>query len=214
MLLIGSSLGRVACVLAVCGLCVLAYPGWVHPDPPHPSIARRVAWGVEPEPSLRAAAEQFHRWHEAGRLPADARGVIANVDLANYVAWFAPQEKVFFNARYNHHRPELPDFVALRKGLGLFEAKDYRPSSKDAAEVLGRAGAEYVAFHADAVEAVAPRSRATEMSTVLFRRWEDWSVWYVDGRTTVFGWHPAGAPRSRRSPPSASIRRCSRSGRT
>ncbi len=194
LLLIGSSVGRVAGVLAACALCVVAYPGWVHPEPNHPATARRVAWGVEPEPSLLSAAEQFKRWHDTGRLPADARGVIVNVDLANYVAWFAPQEKVFFNARYNHHGRELPDYLALRKALGLIEVKDYRPSAKDAAEVLARAGAEYVAIHAGPADISALRSRATEISTVLFRRWEEWSVWYLDGRTTVFGWRPAGAP--------------------
>jgi hypothetical protein len=190
-LVIASSVGRVACVLGVCALCVAAYPGWLHPDPGNPAFARRVAWGVEADPALRQAAEQFRRWREAGALPADARGVVANLDLANYLAWFAPREKVFINSRPNHHRAELPDYVRLRAGLGLIEVKDAPPDPKEAADVLRTAGAAYLALQSDSL---AVGGRADDAVTGLYRAWGEWSPWYLDGRVTVFGWRPPGAP--------------------
>jgi hypothetical protein len=141
LLLLGSALGRVAAVVAVCALLVLAYPGWVHPDPGHPANARRVAWAVEPDPGLARAAGQFHEWRASGALPADARGVVANTDLANYLAWYAPAEKVFVNGRLKHHSPELADFVQVRKGLGLIRQPDQEPNPADAEAVLAARGA-------------------------------------------------------------------------
>ncbi len=190
LLLIGSSGGRVLSVLAVCLLCVLAYPGWVHPESSNPVYARRVAWGVEPDPALVQAAEQFKQWRETEGLPADARGVIANTDLANYVAWYAPQEKVFVNGRLRHHRRELADYVTVRKGLGLVRVKDELPNPKDATEVLAGLNAEYVAVSAASGDTPSQRLNALGATAALYRQWGEWSAWYTDGRTTVFGWRP------------------------
>jgi hypothetical protein len=193
LLLLGSSGGRVACVLGAVALCAAAYPGWVHPEAP-PQYARRVAWAVEPEPSLAKAAQQFHQWREPGRLPAEVRGVIANTELANYVAWFAPEEKVFINTRYTFHRPELDGYLRLRRGLGLLVLPNERPDPAMATDVLAGAGAEYLAIHAGPGDPPLLRSRASEAANGLYRQWVEWSPWYVDGRTTVFGWHRAGTP--------------------
>ncbi|MBN9121181.1 MAG: hypothetical protein J0I06_18855 [Planctomycetes bacterium] len=192
LLLVGSSAGRIGSVLGVCLLCVIAYPGWAHPEAGNAAYARRVAWGVEPDPALERAAEQFRGWRESGKLPPDARGFVTNIELANYLAWFAPQEKVFVNGRYNHHRRELPDYVAVRKGLGLIETKDEQAKRTDATEVLRRVNAEYVAIHAAPADGVAPWYRTSDAVTMLYRDPNEWSPWYLDGRTTVFGWRPAG----------------------
>jgi hypothetical protein len=191
-LLVGASAGRLACVVAALALCVAAYPGWVHPEST-PPVPKRFAWGVEPEPALTRAADQFRRWRETGELAADARGVVAQIDLANYLAWFAPAEKVFVNARYNHHRPELADYVRVRQAAGLLPAEGERPNPAAAAEVLARAGAEYLALHVTQGE-VTQRSRSVDAPALLYQRWAEWSPWYADGRTTVFGWHQAGTP--------------------
>jgi hypothetical protein len=186
LLLLGSSVGRVVCVLGVAALCVLAYPGWVHPETPNPVYARRLAWGVEPDAAMVRATEQLGRWREAEKLPPDARGVIAHSDLANYAAWYAPGEKVFFNGRYNHHRPELADYLAVRRGLGLIAVKDEPPDPKEATDVFARRGAEYVVVHA------APGERETvrRAGFLMTLTWAQYSPWYLDGRTVVFGWRP------------------------
>lgn len=195
VLLLGSSLGRLVCLIGALALCVLAYPGWVHPDTQSPVYARRVAWTVEADPALVRAAGQMDQWRASGRLPADARGVIANTDLANYVAWFAPREKVFFNARYNHHRAELADYVALRKGLSVLPpAKDETPDRTEALAVLRKAGAEYLAIHASPGDGTQMRAQAEGAGALLYRDWAAWSPWYTDGRTVVFGWRAAAKP--------------------
>ena len=190
LLLIGSSGGRVLSVLAVCLLCVLAYPGWVHPDANNPANARRLVWAVEPDPALVQASEQLKTWRTDGGLPADARGVITSTDLANYVAWFAPQEKVLINGRFNHHRRELADYLAIRKGLGLIRVGDEPPVPQDATDVLARRGAEYLALHSGASEINRLRLLTQFATQRLYMQWGEWSAWYTDGRTAVFGWRP------------------------
>ena len=193
LLLIGSSGGRVLSVVAISVLCVLAYPGWVHPDTPVAAYARRVAWAVEPEPGMVQAAEQLQQWHTAGTLGADARGFITNTDLANYAAWYAPAEKVFVNSRFRHHRRDLADFVAVRKGLGLIRVGDEVPNPKDATDVLTRLNAEYVALYAGAGDNEKLRLLAQLATFRLFQWWGEWSAWYTDGRTAIFGWRPTPA---------------------
>lgn len=200
MLLIGSSVGRIGCVLGAVALCVIAYPGWAHPDTSNPAYARRVAWGVEPEPALEQAARQFKAWRESGQLPADARGFVAHTELANYLAWFAPQEKVFVNGRYGHHLAELPDYVAVRRGLRLVPAKDdlqarsFEAMRVEATDVLRRHKAEYVALYAGPADGMNAVNLTNLVTALLLREPGEWSPWYTDGRTTVFGWRPAGTP--------------------
>ncbi len=187
LLLLSSAGGRVVALVAVAAGCALAWPGWLHPTVhQNPAFARRVAWAVEPEPAAVRAAEQLQAWREAGRLPADARGLVASVDLANYLAWFAPAEKVYANARYNHHRPELPGFVAARAGLGLVKTDE---GAEPAAlpKVLRDAGAEYVAVYAGTAE---PLAFGTAVAQLLDEA--HWSPWHFDGRVGVAGWRESG----------------------
>lgn len=188
LLLIGSSGGRVLSIIAVCALGVMAYPGWVHPDSGNPVYARRLAWGVEPDPSLQRGAEQFREWRADGGLPDDARGFVTSTELANYLAWFAPKEKVFMNGRFQHHRPELADYLTVRKGLGLLLVPNEEPDPGAATAVLKQRGAEYVAVHAGPGDTLPLRVLAEFATRRLYQQWGQWAVWYQDGRTTVFGW--------------------------
>lgn len=190
LLWIGSSLGRVLSLLSLCVLCVLAYPGWLQPEVSNPAYARRVAWGVEPDPLLARAAGQLERWREQEKLPPERRGVIANTELANYVAWFAPREKVFINSHLNHHRPELPDYLRLRRGLGLILVKDEVPAIADVTDVMAKAGAEYLAISDAATDSAGLRTRSVLAANALYGGWRDWAPWYLDGQTVVFGWRP------------------------
>jgi hypothetical protein len=196
LLWIGSSVGRVLCVLAGVALCVLSYPGWLQPEPGNPAYARRVAWGVEADPLLARAAGQLERWRERGALPPGDRGVIDSTELANYVAWFAPREKVFINSNLNHHRPELPDYLKLRRGLGLGVARGETPDFNDATAVIAQLGADYLAVSDAASDPPFLRARSADARMALYRGWKDWMPWYLDGQTTVFGYRgPAGPPR-------------------
>ncbi|AWM41015.1 hypothetical protein GobsT_03920 [Gemmata obscuriglobus] len=193
LLVIGASGGRVLSVIAVCALGVMAYPGWVHPDVVDPAYAKRLAWGVEPDPALAQAAEQFQAWRADGGLPDDARGLVTSTELANYIAWYAPKEKVFINGRFRHHRPEITDYLAVRKGLGLVRIPDEEPDTRAVAAVLKSHGAEYLALHGGAAETPQMRARAVLAAQRLYLQWGQWSEWYVSGGTVVFGWRGDGA---------------------
>lgn len=185
--LLGSASGRVLCLVAVLVACVLAWPGWMHPQTANPAFTRRVAWGVEPEGGMVRAAEQLQAWRANGQLPPEARGILTSVDLANYCAWFAPLEKVYVNSRYNHHRAELPAFLAVRSALGLLRLDD-EPDSKKVDEELGRLGAEYVAITTGPSDGERLQTLARVATARTWLEADRWSPWYIDGRTGISGW--------------------------
>jgi hypothetical protein len=115
LLLMLSSVGRLIAFPFALMLVAAAYPGWLHPPVNHPSMARRCAWGVEPDAGLKRSAELLQRWRDAGALPDDYRGIVINFDLANHIAWFAPKEKVLVNSRHGLHLPELEEFIKARR---------------------------------------------------------------------------------------------------
>jgi hypothetical protein len=200
LVLTASAGGRVLTALGLAALCAVAWPGWLHPTasnwvgagPADPSAARRVAWAVEPDPELAKAAGWLGEQRAAGRLPADARGLIAGVELANYCAWYAPGEKVFVNGRYNHHRPELPEFVAARRGLGLIRT-DEPPDPAEADRVFRDRGVSYVGVSAIPGDTGEARQAAERAAAVMWSGPNRWSPWYLDGRAAVSGWRASAA---------------------
>jgi hypothetical protein len=191
--LTGSAVGRIVTAVVLLLLGVMAWPGWLHPpgwsEPPgwYPSQARRVAWAVEPDTALVKAAQQFQQWRDSGRLPPEAHGILASIDLANYCAWYAPKEKVFLNGRFGHHRPEIPDFVTLRAGLQLFPQND-PGDPKEAREVMDRRQAEYLAVSASRTSPTEIKDRVQHTTSGLWRSWRRWTPWAIHGRTAVVGW--------------------------
>lgn len=195
LLLTLSGVGRAASVLGLLALCAAAWPGWVAPAAGSTQASRRVAWAVEPDPAVADAARQLGAWRAGGQLPPDARGFITSIDLANYCAWFAPGEKVFANGRFNHHRPEFPEFVAARRGLGFFRTGE-PPDRKEAEAIFAARGVGYVAVSAGATEPDATRVVARAVAVQMWRAADRFAPWYIDGRTTVCGWrgNPAASP--------------------
>ena len=196
MLVLGSAIGRFASLIAVLWLGAAAWPGWLHapascwwdPGLAHPASTRRVEWKVEPDPDLQQAALWLNAARDSGELPADVRGFAASIDLANYCAWFAPREKVFANGRLAFHRPELPDLIKARRGLGLFSEKAEPPDLKEAEDVLKAWKASYVAVSASRSDRDRPLLVLIELE--MYHNWNKWSVWYVSGRTVISGWRP------------------------
>lgn len=196
VVLLGSVAGRGACLLAGLAACVAAYPGWLHPEVGNPAYARRLAWGVVPDPALARAAERLGAWRASGALPADARGLIVHPDVANYVAWFAPGEKVLANARVAHHKPELPDYLAARGAFGLLDTRDPRDRKLDlraAADLMKKFGAEYLVLHSGPADGASARTIA-EQGALFLTAGDDWIPWLADGRTAAFGWRGANKP--------------------
>lgn len=67
-----------------------------------PSDTRRVGWGVQPDPSLQRAAETIRRWRQQGQLAGNDRGLVFQPAIADYCAWFCPEEKFVFDPRFPH----------------------------------------------------------------------------------------------------------------
>jgi hypothetical protein len=196
-LLLGSAAGRVMVLILIGAGCVLAWPGWMQPDSNNPAFTRRVAWGIEPDPGLVQAAQQLQTLRESGRLPPEVHGAIASVDLANYCAWFAPLEKVLLNGNYNHHRTEIPEFIAIRDSLGLLSREP--PNANEVGAMLDKIGAEYLVIAS--TQGDSPGTRNSSRASVTGRedvehRWmaglwadtDHWAPWYLDGRSTISGW--------------------------
>jgi hypothetical protein len=183
--LLGSAAGRVLSVVATALICVLAWPGWMHPDYGDPAFARRVAWGVYQDAAMVGAASQIQAWRQDGRLPDDARGMIASTELANYCAWFAPREKVFINGRLNHHRRELPEYIAVRRALSIIQ-RDEPPDPRRLEEDFRKYDIRYVAVHAGPGEGT-QRAGVLETSLLMWQDAEQWSTWYLNGRTVISG---------------------------
>jgi hypothetical protein len=188
--LVGSASGRVISVFAAAVVCVLAWPGWVHPSSGDPAFARRVAWGVYRDGGMVRAAEQLEAWRKDGSLPAGTRGLITTTELANYCAWFAPSEKVFINARYHHHRAEIAEYLAFRKAFGLIKADD-APDLKQLDEKLSKLGVEYVAVSAGPGDGT--RFWTQNAAYVMWRDPQRWSPWYLNGRSMIAGWRRSSA---------------------
>ena len=193
-LLLGSAAGRVVCLVGTLVACVLAWPGWLHPDVGSPAFAKRVAWAVQPDPAMVKAAEQLQAWREEGKLPADVRGFIASVDLANYCAWYAPLEKVYFNGRYSFHRPELPTIITVRSGMGIIRQDSVFDSQKNDEQIrkmeeeFRKLGIEYVAVSGSPGTGSGEQNGARNATSRMLWGYARWSPWYLDGRSTVSGW--------------------------
>ena len=179
------------------GMAVAAWPGWLHAPAScwwdsakvHPALVRRVEWRIDADPEMKRNAEWLQESRQSGQLPAEARGIMASVDLANYCAWFAPDEKVFVNGRFKHHRSELKDLTQLRRGLGVFQEKAEAPDFREVAEVMARWQASYVGIAI--LQTDADRRLVYHTPYPLrdvWLNWTNWSPWFVNGRTTIAGY--------------------------
>ncbi|MBY0523661.1 MAG: tetratricopeptide repeat protein [Gemmataceae bacterium] len=179
--------GRFLTVLAMVALIVTSWPGWLQPDANNPVLARRAAWNVVAEPSLKKAAEQLRQWRANGSLSPQSRGFNINPDMANYCAWFCPEEKSFFDFRYGLFSEALPDYLAVRRVL---RGEDKTPRDPNAEPLWHRVFRDRGIDH---VILSGPDLMGT--ARLLMTNPQEWTTLYMDGRTTIFGWRdPATTP--------------------
>jgi hypothetical protein len=178
--------GRAVAGLVGLILIALTYAGWLHPFVQQ----RRWKWDVEPDVSLVRTAERIQKWRDDKLLPPDARLLNLQPDTANYLAWFAPGEKSFFDLRLGFHGPEVQDYVALRRHLGpqLGSARQQEPF-----DLTGFLRKHRITF------AITASSNRLWNQTALDVLWgadlaagvksePEWVLWQVDGRATILGW--------------------------
>lgn len=182
----GLTAGRLlTAALLLLGLAA-AWPGWLQSRPYERS---RVALVDELDPSLRQAALWFKEQHDKGTLPEDARGFNTSPEIANAFAWYCPQEKGFFDYRYDLFSGAATDYVAIRKKL--LAPPSARPEEQAGWEdLLDKHKVDHlVLYHRNGVG----------LQPLLLRLWngsgdrkrKDWVQLYADGRTVVFGWAKA-----------------------
>lgn len=195
-LLMGSSAGRLATVVAFLLMGLVSVPGWLHPPASawwesalaHPATTRRVEWRIEIDPDLKQGAEWLNTARAGGSLGADSHGFAASLDFANYCAWFAPAEKVFANSRIGFHRADLPEFTKARRGLGAFTEKAEPPDPRDVEEVLAKWKAVYVVIARQRTEREVTRLLLANQELTMWTDTDHWSPWFFNGRSAISGW--------------------------
>jgi len=175
---------RLAVVMLLLICLGLAWPGWLHNRIGAEKSARRVAWNIREDPSLRAAAEKLGQEH--------AKHVFNfSFDLANYCAWFAPEVHCYMDQRF---------------GLFPHEAAPYAKAvldlPSDALEVLGKdrkpGGSAWIKlFRQHDIDHLALSKVYDNRPQILVAQmcWLQpyhWTQRYQDGRAVVFAWSAAG----------------------
>jgi hypothetical protein len=174
--------GRAVCLLMGIAILAVAWPGWLHARSDDPRRSRRVAWKLGVDPSFRKTAETIAALRARGVLGAESHGFNVIPDSADYCAWFCPAEKGFYDTRlalFSGVWSELTDTrEALRPGPG--EAHDPAVWQKVFTDPRRR------------IDHVIVASPARGIPPIVQRLWNDqdqWTMLYLDGRTTIFGWH-------------------------
>jgi tetratricopeptide (TPR) repeat protein len=182
-------------------LCLAAdWPGWLHVSAlawdAESASPHRVEWTVEVAPSLRKAAEQIRDWHRAGQLGPNDRCFNYSPDIAYYCAWFCcddkglPLERAFYDHRFQALTPQTAkEIVDARLTLRNYSIPtENLPGDPEKWQKI---------FERHAVNHVVLSS--SDLTYVrawggLLHDWQQWSLLYMDGRTTIFGWNGAKAP--------------------
>ena len=173
---IGGLTGRLLTLLLGVITLLVAYPGGL--SLPGAAPQRRVAWTVQPDPAMQAAAEKLQALHDAGRMPKEPRGMALHPEIANYCAWFAPSEKSFFDFRYPLLGDLSRDFAQVRQGL-LAESDD-----ADWENALEKNRVTHIVLGSSTLR--------EPINSFVRAAWKDdshWSLWFQNGQAAAFGWH-------------------------
>jgi hypothetical protein len=120
-----SLVGRLTTVGALLLLAVAAWPGWLHRQWWQRDIpaAHRVAWGIETDPVLQAAAQQLDHALPKGR---EGHAFNPNLQMGAYCAWFCPRDKTYFDHRVSLFADRIVPYIRVRKALVGLDNATYR----------------------------------------------------------------------------------------
>ncbi|HLJ93014.1 MAG TPA: hypothetical protein VKU02_07465 [Gemmataceae bacterium] len=192
--------GRLLTVLAGVALLAGAWSGWlfvswINGMPASGPQGRRVAWAVDVDPALRKSALQLRTWREQGLLRPEDHGFNYAPDVANYCAWFCPEEKGFLDYRLDLFSRKLAkEFVDLRQSL-----RGNPPPTGDTArrpadwkELFRDYGISHVVLYGTDTSPLNPGVQNSLQAAVwmLFDP-GSWTLIYMDGRCSIFRWNGA-----------------------
>jgi tetratricopeptide (TPR) repeat protein len=183
-----SLLGRTGTLLVGLVLLILAWPGWIkaHPDQARQlQRTQQVAWAIDVDPSLRAAALKLAELRAGHVLTADDHGLNFAPDMANYFAWFCPPEKGFFDYRFPLFRNSISTFMDLRVAV-VGSPDGVVRTSTDWPSLFRDRGINHVI--------VRTQGEAIQLVKRFQANPNLWTMLYADGRTAIFGWTDAQQP--------------------
>jgi hypothetical protein len=192
--------GRVLTLLLGVGLLAAAWSGWLNLSygfPVRPPTGRRVDWTVYVDPSLRKTALQLKAWRDQGLLGPEEHGFNYSPDVANYSAWFCPEQKGFFDYRLDLFTPELArEFVDTRLSLrgNLPPAGDSARRPVDWQEVFRNHHINHVVLYGNDSSPLNPGiPNALQAAIWMLFDPQHWTLLYMDGRTTIFRWNDSSS---------------------
>jgi hypothetical protein len=108
--------------LALLSLIGLTWLGWLSG---YGREERHVAWAIQAEPSLERVTETLQGWRGRGLLPEGERVFALAPEVAQYSAWFCPEEKHFFDHRFPLFPAAARDYETVCRALipGLESAR-------------------------------------------------------------------------------------------
>src|SRR5207247_378705 len=151
----------------------------------------RPAWAMQPDPSLQRVAETVRRWRAEGKLTDNDRAFPFNPDVANYLTWFCPGEKVFLDGRLVLPRETAAQYARvcrqLAREVDLREEDGMRliDLASDWQKVFREWGITYLIFHdSDKDVFLGTMKRLSEAP--------HWTLLHVDGHALLYGWAGTG----------------------
>jgi hypothetical protein len=167
--------GRLATLVVSLALLLAAWFGWLFPRPDDARRHRRVAWRVDADASLVAAAETLNRLHSEGKIAPEEHGFNFSPDVAAYCSWFGPQEQSFADVGVGFAPSVQQRYVELRRQLATDTPQaDWSGTFRD--------------LH---ITHVIVSASDREGPTLYRRLWANSVSWvpvYLDGRTGIFFW--------------------------
>jgi hypothetical protein len=100
--------------LPLLALIALTWTSWLEA---RAAEGRRVAWGVQPDPSLQHVAETLNEWRQQGLLADSDRVFSTALEVAHYGAWFNAGDRQFFDHRYDLFPGAARDYETVCRGL-------------------------------------------------------------------------------------------------
>jgi hypothetical protein len=164
--------GRALAAALAVALIALTWPGWLQG---FGARDRGLAWAASPDPSLEHAAQVVREWRADGRLPSNVRTLATHPDLADYLAWFCPEEPVFLDSRLTPFVGVVPEYEEACRSLGLTSGT---PASAAAGTIGGR-GIGCVLLHDPD-----PRRMTAALREVATDR-ERWELLAVEGSVVL-----------------------------
>ncbi len=191
--------GRALSVLLGLALLIVAAPGWLQGQPQ----LRRLGWRVYVDPSLTAMAETIRAWRQSGRLGSEEPNWFnTHNEVAYYLAYFAPGERVYLDQALPHFRKAAEDYQAIRQGLEQMlnvqsDADGQAGHAKaEVDQLLHDRGVRYWIFDNRMLETFGTNKPENAARAFLFSLYKEWMLCHLQGHIAIFAWRDPKQPKA------------------